>query len=105
MIKWYPNLYLDPVTKKYEGKIKRRMQKKKRTRCIYCIALATNGNDLLDILYTDELLFHYYNNKEIYIIGLATTKASALDLTVQIVEDLYKKTGGFDARKYFLSQM
>jgi len=105
MIKWYSDLYLDPITKKYERRIVRRLQKGKKTMHIYCIALSTNGKDLLDILYTNDLLFHYYKNKEICILGLAATKESAVDISVQIVEELYQKTGGFNAHDYFFSQM
>lgn len=101
MIKWYPNLYLDSITKKREKKIKKKMEQGRRTVLYYCIALASNPKNLFDIIYTDELLFQYYRRKEIYIIGLASSRESAVYMVKDIVTELYTNTGGFDARSYF----
>lgn len=103
MIKWYPDLYLDSITRKQVKKIKRKMEQGRKTVFYYCIALASNPNNLFDIIYTDELLFHYYRSKEIYIIGLASSRESAVHLVKDIVTELYENTGRFDARTYFQS--
>lgn len=101
MVKWYPALYLDSVTSKNQRKIKRRMEKRKVNLRVYCIALASNEKNLLDIYCTNELLFHYYRCKEIKVIGLASSKESAIQMVADIVNDVYQQTGRLDVRTFF----
>lgn len=101
MIKWYPALYLDSVTKKHQNRIKRRIEKGKHTVSIYCIALATNEKNLLDIYVANELLFPYYRKREMTIIGLASSKENALELVVELINDVYQETGKLDVRTFF----
>lgn len=101
MIKWYPALYLDSVTKKNLRKIKRRMERRKINLRVYCIALASNEKNLLDIYSTNELLFQYYRQKDIKVIGLASSKESAIQLVADIVNDVYQQTGRLDVRTFF----
>ena len=101
MIKWYPALYLDSVTKKNLRKIKRRMERRKINLRVYCIALASNEKNLLDIYSTNELLFRYYRQKDIKVIGLASSKESAIQLVADIVNDVYQQTGRLDVRTFF----
>ena len=101
MIKWYPALYLDSVTKKNLRKIKRRMERRKINLRVYCIALASNEKNLLDIYSTNELLFQYYRQKDIKVIGLASSKESAIQLVSDIVNYVYQQTGRLDVRTFF----
>lgn len=101
MIKWYPELYLDPETEKKQKKIKKRMEKHKVNLRVYCIALASNEKNLLDIYCSNELLFQYYRSKEMKIIGLASSKESAIRMTADIINDVYQETGKIDVRAYF----
>lgn len=101
MIKWYPALYLDSVTKKNLRKIKRRMERRKINLRVYCVALASNEKNLLDIYSTNELLFQYYRQKDIKVIGLAFSKESAIQLVADIVNDVYQQTGRLDVRTFF----
>lgn len=101
MIKWYPNLYLDPVTEKKQNKIKRRMERRQINFKVYCIALASNEKNLLDIYCSNELLFQYYREKEMKIIGLASSRESAVRLVANIVNDVYQQTGRLDVRTFF----
>lgn len=101
MIKWCPKLYLDPVTEKKQKKIKRRMERQKINLRVYCIALASNEKNLLDIYCSNELLFQYYKSKEMTIIGLASSKESAVELVGNIINDVYQQTGSLDVRTFF----
>ncbi|HAU87973.1 MAG TPA: hypothetical protein DCW90_21600 [Lachnospiraceae bacterium] len=101
MIKWYPALYLDSVTKKNLRKIKRRMERRKINLSVYCIALASNEKNLLDIYSTNELLYRYYRHKDIKVIGLASNKENAIQLVADIVNDVYQQTGRLDVRTFF----
>jgi len=101
MIKWYPELYLDSRTEKQVRRIKKRMEKQKITISVYCIALASNSDNLFDIYHTNEFLFQYYRQKEIKVIGLASSKESAFLMVADIVNDVYQQTGKLDVRTFF----
>ncbi len=101
MIRWYSALYLDAKTKKKQKKIKRRMEKQKVNLGVYCVALASNENNLLDIYCTNELLFQYYRRRDMKVIGLASSKESAFRMVADIVNDVYQQTGRLDVRTFF----
>ena len=101
MIKWYPFLYLDQKTEKKKKRIKRRMEKQKVNVGVYCITLASNEKNLLDIYCVNELLFQYYRRKDIKVIGLASSKESAYHMVADIVNDVYQQTGKLDVRTFF----
>lgn len=77
------------------------MEKGKVLLSVYCIALATNENNLLDIYSTNDLLFPYYKRREITVVGLASSKESAVELVVTIINDVYHQTGKLDVRTFF----
>lgn len=101
MMKWYPVLYLDPATEKKEKKIKKRMERRKVNAQVYCVAIASNDKNLFDIYNVNELLFQYYQQKEIKIVGLAGSKESAVGMVADIVNDMYQQTGKIDAGTFF----
>lgn len=101
MIKWYDNLYVDSVIRKKQEKVKSKIEKGKLSFHVYCIAFASNGNNLFDIIDTNELLFQYYKRKDIYILGLAAGKENAFELVTNMIEEIYCNTGDFQVRNYF----
>lgn len=101
MIKWYHALYMDDRIVKNVDKIKTAIEANKRTVDIYCIALASNENNLFDIMNVNELMFQHYRRNKIYILGLARGKENAKRLVVRMIEDVYRETGDVHAREYF----
>lgn len=101
MIQWYGQLYIDDVLKKKKAKIMKKLEDGKVTFDIYCVALASNRENLFDIINTNELLFNYYKSKDIFVLGLAANKKSAVDLAVCMIKEVYKSTGDFDVRQYY----
>lgn len=104
MITWNDNLRSTESVKSNIAGIKRRLRWRKTTSVLnYCIALASNEENLFDIYNMGELLFRYYRDSDvdIHIVGLARTKDEAFELVRDIVQDVYTATGGFDVRKYF----
>lgn len=69
---------------------------------VYCITFASNPNNLFDIINANELLFPYYAQKEIYVLGLAASKEKATLLVKDMLEEVYRESGGFCVREYFL---
>ena len=101
MIKWYPELYLDEKAKKKEVKLKNKIEKGKPVLEVYCICLALNPDNLFDIINVNELLFRYYRNKRLAIIGLAYGRASAVKLIERIALDIYHNTDNFEPEIFF----
>lgn len=101
MIKWYGQLYTDEVLKKKKAKIMKKLEDGKVTFDIYCVALASNEENLFDIINTNELLFQHYKSNDIYIVGLAASRESAVNLVVSMIEEVYHSTGEFQMRKYY----
>lgn len=101
MIKWCDKLYMDDEVKKKPVKWKKKLEQEKISYGLYCIALASNQNNLFDIICCNELLFRYYRQKNIYIVGLAKSRESAILLVQEIVNDIFKETGRVDVRDYF----
>lgn len=101
MITWYHKLYMDDHIIKNVDKIKTAIEENKPSIGIYCIALASNENNLFDIMNVNELMFQHYRRNKIYILGLARGKESAKRLVVRMIEDVYNETGDFHAREYF----
>lgn len=68
---------------------------------LYCIAFASNEKNLFDIVETNELLFEHYKRNQIYIIGLTKGKENAVELTQNLLLEVYQNTGDFKVREYF----
>lgn len=102
MIKWADKLYFsNGIKTSKRKKLMRAVEKGKLTFELYSIVLPSNTNNLLDIINVNELMFPYYQRKDIYIIGLADSKEEAKNLTADILVDLYKGTGDFKVKDYF----
>ena len=101
MITWYHKLYMDNRIIKNADKIKSAIEENKPSVGIYCIALASNENNLFDIMNVNELMFQHYRRNNIYILGLARGRESAKSLVARMIEDVYRETGDVRAREYF----
>ena len=67
----------------------------------YCIAFSSNETNLFDILPANELLFPHYKNANVHILGLAGDKDEATGLVLDMIIEMYRKTGDFKVREYF----
>lgn len=101
MIKWYHALYVDERLGKKIEKIMDKLENEQLTFQVFCITLASNPQNMLDIIDANELLFKHYKRSEICILGLARTRAGAIALVVKMIEEIYKKTNDVKIREYF----
>ena len=101
MIKWSKELYFDDTVKKKPDKWKKRVEEGKLSLNLFCICLASNENNLFDIINCNELFFYHYKRNVLYIAGLAKTREDAIDLLQDMIEDIYNKTGDIKVREYF----
>ncbi len=102
MIEWYPDLYMDSVVAK-EPEMYKDMTEDGKVHMlpVYCISIASNRNNLLDIISSNELRYSYYKRNTMYVIGLAASYKEALVLVTDIIMNVYRDTGGFNVRDYY----
>lgn len=101
MVNWSDKLYMDDKIKKKPQKWRKKLEEEKVSYELYCIALASNPKNLLDIINCNELLFPYYKRNELFVVGLASSRESAVLLVKDMIEDIYNETGSIDVRTYF----
>lgn len=101
MITWNEKLYFGESIKKKHRRVIFAINHGKSTKGVYCIAFASNENNLFDILPADELLFPHYKNSEVHILGLAGNKDEAIWVVKDMIVLMYRNTGEFQVRKFF----
>ena len=98
-MKWYENLYMGKTAAQKQYKLLRRISKK-RLNNAYLITLPSNDNNLLDIYAYPELMQKYYRTREIIVVGMACGRDEALEVTQDIIMDVYRKSGSFNVSDF-----
>lgn len=99
-MKWYENLYVGESIQHKAEKIKWKIRHNAGQIDIYVIAIASNPQNLLDIIPAQELMQKAYPKKDMFVIGLARGMAEAQDVVTQIIDEVYQETGGFQILPY-----
>ncbi len=103
-MRWYKKLYVGDNAKNSKFKIMRKIKTRSLQVDTYLITLATNPENLLDIISTNLLLQPYYKKRyvrdKICVVGMAKGYDEALEVTRCIIDDVYNSTGGFDIKRY-----
>ncbi len=103
-MKWHKSLYAgDSIVHKI-SKIKWKILHNAGQIDIYVIALASNPQNLLDIIPSRELLQKAYPKKEMYVVGLAKGYEEALEVAVSIIDEVYRSTGSFAVSEYLFQK-
>lgn len=97
---WYERLYVGESIIHKTKKIKWKICHNAGQLNIYVIALASNRQNLLDIIPAQELLQKGYPKKELYVVGLAKGYEEAIYVATSIVDEVYQRTGGFAVKNY-----
>lgn len=98
---WYSELY---TGKNAEKKAKRRIKEINNgiyRGNTYLITLAVNPADQLEILSVHQLRFSYIRRNCPMILGIASGKEEALEVFMEIVDQVYRETGDVKIRDYF----
>ena len=95
-MRWYNRLYVGKKAKRYRRFIIKHIREQKFQSGAYVITPASNGNNILDIYPAVVLLHPEYASRDYLVIGIAAGYWEALEVVRQIVDDLYRQTGGFD---------
>lgn len=70
----------------------------------YIITLAKN-DDQLNIFKASQLKQKLFDKKSLKIVGIANNYNEAVQLVVQITEDIYKQTGNANIKQFFAEKM
>ena len=102
---WNHRIYMDEKVSKKPEKYRRRIERGKIVPNCFCIALATNKQNTLDIYASGEFWFKYQSEAGIEIVGLASDRQSAFVLVEKMVSDIINEEGEFNSKtvlKYFM---
>lgn len=97
---WYRYLYIGEMANKQKKKIKWKIRHRAGTLRVYLLTMPSNDKNSLDIINAAYLKQPYYKKREIRIVGIALTYEEALQVLLQIVDDVYKNTKGMDIKGY-----
>lgn len=97
---WYDKLYVGKSIVHKTKKIKWKIMHNAGQIGIYVITLASNRQNLLDIIPSYELMQRAYPKREMVIVGLAKGYDEAVEVAASIVDEVYRNTGTFAVRTY-----
>ena len=100
-MQWAENLYLSDKTAKKKDKIIKKANRGVGLVSIYFITLASNRENLFDIFHAAHLKQPAFYKQDLYVVGIASGYEEALELVQRMIDDIYRKTGGFAVREYF----
>ncbi|NLL78470.1 MAG: hypothetical protein GX234_01430 [Clostridiales bacterium] len=84
-------------------KLRYRLKKGKLLHGIYVIALS-EGRDELDIYHCALFRQSFFRKNPRRVVGLADSHEEAVELVVQIVQDIFSKTGEYKIKSYLEKQ-
>ena len=94
------HLYVGEKAEKNRFRIICNLRYSKLQTGIYVITPASNGNNILDIYPSFALMQPYYQEQNLYILGIADGYWEALLVAGRMVDDMYQKTGGFCLKEF-----
>jgi hypothetical protein len=98
-MKWYDQLYVGDSIASKVNRIKWKINHNAGTVSIYVVTLASNPDNLLDIIPARELMQKGYPKKDLMIIGIAKGYNEALLVVQRVIEDTYRKTNDVNVRR------
>lgn len=92
----YKYLYVGKKARKQRYSIIQGLREGKFQPEVYVITPPQNGNNILEIYSSALLLLPSYRDQDRLILGIAADYWEALEVTRDMVADLYRETGGFN---------
>lgn len=99
-MKFYKELYVSESLTKKKDRILKRLKEKRYPVNIYLIVLIEEGPNQLEYYSTALLKQSLLCDRAQFVVGIAAGYDDALYLVEEIVENVYKETGGADIRSY-----
>lgn len=103
-MRWYHKLYVGKTAKKKRYEIVWKVKHKAGMLGVYLITLASNEDNLLDIIDSSVILQPHYKKENLFVVGIALGYDEAVLLAADIIDELYKKTGEFQIRNFITNE-
>lgn len=99
MLRWSKRLYTDKSIRNPD-KIRERIDGRRLVPGVYLLTLSDHADQLLEIVPAASLVQKPLRELCPPIIGMAGGKTAAVELAAYILEEVYRKTGGFCLEEY-----
>lgn len=103
-MKWYKNLYVGSQAFEKRRKIIWKTGHRKLQHNVFLLTLPSNEKNQLDIISANLLLQPYFKKRDVAIVGIAIGKDEAVELLIQLVQDVYVETGQASIREYLMKR-
>lgn len=97
---WYNDLYLGKKCLHRAERLKYKIANRVPHRTVYLIVLGQSCNSVLEIIPSVQLLQEAYPRDHLRIIGMAASRGEAMELTRQIIDEVYRLQGNFDVAAF-----
>lgn len=97
---WYRHLYLGEKAKKKRFWIIQNIRFHRPQLRAYVITPAVNSQNILDIYPAPIFALPYYRKQNLTVLGIGADYWEALEVSGQIIQDVYEKTGGLDLQAF-----
>lgn len=102
MIYWYQDLYMDDKVAANPERCKRRVERRRPWKKNYvALTLASNEENLFEIMETRQLFFRRFSYMDLYVVGLTSSYDKAVELLQKILVEGYEADASFQPRKCF----
>lgn len=105
MLEWYKKLYIGENAKKDAAKAKWRLNHGKLQMNMFLITYASNPENLLEIIGTEQLMQKTVHRRCPMIVGIAASKEEAVQMVQQIIEETYARQQDVDVRRYLSERL
>ncbi len=101
MVEFSGRLACGPKADKIKKALIRNLKKGKSVPFLYVVYISDSKTDQLEIVESMQIGLPFFENKDLYIAGLAIGEDEALELIRQMVDTVYSETGGTDIKGFF----
>ncbi len=103
--KLYKQLYTNNLPEKKLKRYRKRIKEGRPSISLFLITVPFSGDGILEIYpYTALLQKHFKEeDKPLYILGLADSYEAAVEVTVRLIDDMYRETGSFSVQTFVCS--
>lgn len=100
-MEFYKEMFVSPKIRD-PRKIRQDLQRGKGHLTIYLLVLARGpeGRPQLEIMHCVNFLQPYFKEHSVYVVGMASGKADAVELVNRITQEAFDRTGQWDAALY-----
>lgn len=102
-MRWYKHLYVGKKAKEKRFSMIQNIRLNRFQTGVHVVTPASNEKNVLDIYPAAVLLQDYYKNQdELLILGIGADYFETLEVAGQIVNDIYRTTGGFSLNEFLV---